>query len=191
MSIQKICVYASSSDAVDEVFFSDASKLGELIAENGYGLIYGGAKIGLMGEVAEGVLKKNSSATGVIPKALNIEGIVNNNCTELIITENMRERKKIMEEGADAFITLPGGFGTLEEILEIIASKQLGFHNKPVVILNTDGYYDMLVATFENLFDKRFTKEGYRYLYYVASSPSDAINYIKNYTPFVHERKWF
>lgn len=135
-----ICVYASSSNLIDRKYFDIASQLGEAIARNGDTLLFGGGVRGLMGAAATAVHRHNGRVVGIIPEALNQKGVVYETCDELIVTKSLRERKAIMDERSDAFIALPGGFGTLEELLEIITLKQLKYHNKPIVILNFDGF---------------------------------------------------
>ena len=133
-----ICVYSSSSDAIAPEFFAVAEELGAALAGAGYGLIYGGARVGLMGAVARAVHAHGGHVVGVLPGVLQRKELTYEPADELIITQDLRERKAIMETRADAFIALPGGFGTLEEVLEILTLKQLLLHSKPLVLLNTD-----------------------------------------------------
>ena len=185
-----ISVFSSSSSAIDEVYFKETQKLGRLIAQNKHTLIYGGAKVGLMGEVATSVKEHNGKVIGIIPKRLNIESVVKKDIDELIVVDNMRLRKAKIEELSDAFITLPGGFGTLEELLEIITLKQLSYHNKPVVILNINNFYSQLLALFEDLYCHNFAKKDYRGLYKVVSTPEEALKYIESYVPTQQVTKW-
>ncbi|NLK71915.1 MAG: TIGR00730 family Rossman fold protein [Clostridiales bacterium] len=186
-----ICVYSSSSDVVEKKYFESAYNLGKEIAKRGDTLIYGGGRVGLMGACAKGVHDGNGKVVGVIPKALNIEGVVYDSCDDLIITEDMRSRKKIMDEQSDAVIALPGGFGTLEELFEMITLKQLKYHCKPIAILNTEGYYNPLIELFERVIQHKFAKEYMRSLYYVSSDVRDILNYIDAYEPVEIEQKWF
>jgi len=186
-----ICVFCSSSDAVDKGYFTATRELGKKMAAEGYDLAYGGGAIGLMGELARTVQAGGRSVYGVIPDSLNLEGICYPDAEELIVTKDLRERKAIMEEKADAFIVLPGGFGTLEEVAEIITLKQLGLNNKPIVFLNTNGYFDTLIAFFETIFKESFAKSEFRGLYFITESVEDALNYIKDYKPFERPQKWF
>ncbi len=166
--------------------------LGEEMARRGYGLVYGGGDIGSMGIVAHAVQDGGGVVTGVIPHALNlIEGVGWDGVDELIVTETMRQRKAIMEENSDAFIALPGGLGTFEELLEIITLKQLHYHDKPVVILNSGGYYDPLISLFEHAVSERFAKADTIALFHVSSSVIEALDYIESYEPVVVECKWF
>jgi len=187
---QDICVYASSSDAVEPVFFDTADRLGRLLGRKGYGLVYGAGQIGLMGRLADGVREEGGRITGVIPEALNLKGVVYEHCDELIVTADMRRRKDEMDKRAAAFIALPGGFGTLEELLEVITLKQLRYHDRAIVILNTDGFYDALIEQFEVSITRRFAKEQCRKLYAVCETPESAVGHIENYRAPVLETKW-
>lgn len=187
---KKICVYSASSCAVDDVFFETARELGREMARRGFKLIYGGGLVGLMGAVAKGVHEFGGTVIGVIPEALNLKGIVYDLADQLIVTKGMRERKAVMDELSDAFIALPGGFGTLEEILEIITLKQLRYHNKPIVIMNIEGYYDPLLAQFDRSIEKHFAKAECEKLYRIAYSVDEALSYIDSYEPVEIGTKW-
>lgn len=185
-----ICVYSSSSRTIERIYFDSAADLGREIAVRGDIMIFGGGMTGLMGATAEAVHENKGKVIGVIPKALNVKGVVYETCDELVITEGMRERKGIMDSRADAFIALPGGYGTLEEILEIITLKQLRYHDKPIVILNINGFYQKLLEQFENIIEQNFAKHECEKLYYVTDSVNEALDYIDGYTPFVFEDRW-
>lgn len=187
---KSICVYCSSSDAVSPAFFEAAVELGAVMAASDCALIYGGGDIGLMGALARSVHRYSGRVVGVIPEFLRLPGISYEGADELLVTADMRERKALMEARADAFIALPGGFGTLEEILEIITLKQLKVHDKPVVILNISGFYDGLINVFEHMFAEHFTKEKYRDLYFIAQDVGEAMSYIETYEPVKMETKW-
>ena len=185
-NIQNICVFASSSENLDAEFYKAASELGKLIALNGYNLVYGGSRLGLMYACAESVKKEGGKVCGIIPRKLADWGLANpEDCDEFYITEGMRERKALIDQKSEAVIALPGGYGTLEEISEMITQKQLGYSNKPLVILNTLNIYDRLLDFFDNIIQKNFAQRDGKILYYVASNPQDAIKYIQNY----HEEK--
>jgi hypothetical protein len=186
-----ICVYSSSSDAVDPRLGLVARELGQAIARRGCGLIYGGADVGLMGKVAEGVKQEGGRVTGVIPRALQAFGLPQHSIDELIVSDGMRDRKAIMEDRGDAFIALPGGFGTLEELLEIITLKQLRYHEKPVVILNALGFYDPLLVVFDHILEQKLAKPSSRQLYHVAPDVADVMAYLDAYRPMESEAKWF
>ena len=185
-----ICVYSSSSCTLDQIYFSAAEQLGKEITERKDSLLYGGGLTGLMGTIAKSVHDHNGKVIGVIPKALNVKGIVYETCDELVVTEGMRERKAIMDARSDAFIALPGGYGTLEEMLEIITLKQLRYHDKAIVILNINGFFDQLIEQFEKIIDLRFAKEDCRQLYYVTDIVSKALDYIDHYKPYEFSGQW-
>lgn len=144
-----------------------------------------------MGACARGLQAQGGRLIGVIPEALNRAGIVCERCDELHVTHTMRERKAIMEGTADAFIALPGGYGTLEELLEVITLKQLHYHNKPIVILNTRSFYDPLLAFFESMIEQRFAKGSCRGFYHVAKAAEEALGHIEAYVPAEQEPKWW
>lgn len=180
--IKNICVFASASNDLAEVYYKDAQKLGILIAQSGYGLVYGGSRRGLMYACAGAVKNAGGKVYGVMPeKFVKIKLANPEDCDEFFITKGMRERKAKLDEISDAVIALAGGFGTLEEISEMITQKQLDYSNKPIVILNTNGLYDPLVEFFENVINQGFADEAIRSVYYIANTPEDAIDYIKNY----------
>jgi uncharacterized protein (TIGR00730 family) len=185
-----ICVYSSSSNSIDATYFEMATELGKAIALNKDVLLFGGGMRGLMGATATAVYEHGGRIIGVIPKALNQKGVVYETCNELIVTKDMRKRKSVMDARSDAFIALPGGFGTFEEVLEMITLKQLKYHNKPIVILNGNGYYEFMLKQFDQIIDQHFAKPESYLLYYVTSSVSDALNYICNYTPTEFKDKW-
>ncbi|MCR4435659.1 MAG: TIGR00730 family Rossman fold protein [Clostridiales bacterium] len=185
-----ICVYSASSTNIDTIYFDVAAELGKQIALRKDILLYGGGLLGLMGATARAVHSCGGKVIGVIPKALNIEGVVYNTCDELIVTEGMRERKSVMDSRSHAFIALPGGYGTLEELLEIITLKQLKYHNKPIVILNINHFYDKLLEQFQEIMDRQFAKPECKKLYHVTSGISAALEYIDSYEPVELSEKW-
>jgi len=185
-----ICVYSSSSCTIDKVYFDTARELGRQIAIQGDTMLYGGGLLGLMGASAKAVHECGGKVIGVIPKALNIQGVVYESCDELIVTEGMRERKAAMDTRSHAFIALPGGYGTLEEIMEIITLKQLGYHNKAVVLINSNGFYKNLLAMFDQIIDEKFAKPECRRLYQVVDTAGEALAYIDQYQPFTIRQKW-
>ena len=191
LTIKKIAVYCSSSDQIKKIHFDQAENLGTLMANNGLELVYGGGMVGLMGQVAKAIKHHQGHTIGVVPEALRIDGVVNTIDDELIITPDMHTRKAKMIELADGFIGLGGGFGTLEEMLEVMTLKQLGYHEKPIVFLNTDGYYDRLFEMFEHIYAENFAKTEYRQLYHISQSPEDVIAYLASYQPPKLPDKWF
>ncbi|MFH1414525.1 MAG: TIGR00730 family Rossman fold protein [Elusimicrobiota bacterium] len=182
MNITKnICVYSSSSNSIDDIYYRAAEDLGRCIVENNYRLVYGGGNIGLMSILAQSVHKNGGYVTGVIPEALKAKELAYNNADKLITTKTMGERKETMEMSSAAFIALPGGLGTLEEVLEILTLKQLNYHSKPVVFINTADFFRRLFDLFEFLYLKGFTKTEYKELYYIASDAQGAISYINSH----------
>jgi len=186
-----VCVFSSSSNGIPEIYFEEARNLGHLIGASGWNLIYGGANVGLMHACAEAARESGAKTVGIIPELIHAHRLSNPNDHEQIITPNMRERKYLMRKRSDAFIALPGGFGTLEEILEVITLKQLNYHNKAVVFINTNGYYNPLLKQFELAYQETFAKESYRNMYFIASDPEEAIAFIKQYLPSEPLSKWF
>jgi uncharacterized protein (TIGR00730 family) len=177
-----ITVYCSSSDAVAEEYRAVAWELGTLIARRGYNMIYGGSQSGLMGAVSEGAFSEGGTVLAVMPSLFQAANLPHNDHIELMITEGMRARKTIMEERADGFIALPGGFGTLEEVLEVITNKQLRLHEKPIVLLNVRGYYAPLLAQIDAGIAGRFIRPEYRDLFFVSPTPGAALDYIDSCT---------
>jgi hypothetical protein len=191
MITQAICVFSSSSDGIAPAYFKAACDLGQLIALHGHTLVYGGSTTGLMGELARAVHIQRGKVIGVIPESIRARGVAYDLADELLITADLRERKAVMEARSDAFIALPGGFGTLEEVSEMLTLKQLQLHAKPIVLINTLGFYDPLLALYEHFYAERFAKEQYRRLYYVAPDVTSALGYIETYQPPTLESKWF
>lgn len=187
-----ICVYCSSSSAVAEAHREAARDLGRLIGTGGHSLVYGGAQVGLMGELARAVKTAGGRVIGVLPRLFKEhDGLVYAKADEIIETESMAERKAIMAQRGEAFIALPGGFGTLEELLEVMTLKQLGYLRGPIVIVNTAGFYEHLLAHFEHLYQQRFAKPAYRQLYHVSECPANAMDYVTHYAEPQMPLKWF
>ena len=186
-----ICVYSSSSNAIPEIYFGEARVLGRLIATSGWNMVYGGANVGLMHACAEAARANGSRTVGIIPELIHAHRLASPDDHEQIVTPNMRERKYLMRKRSNAFIALPGGFGTLEEILEVITLKQLNYHNKAIVFINTNGYYNPMLEQFALAYRENFAKESYRDMYFVASNAEEAISYIQQYQPSEPLSKWF
>lgn len=186
-----ICVFSSSSNAIPKVYFEEARKLGKLIGEQGHTLVNGGANVGLMEAVTIAASKAGGKTIGIIPERLIKRSLVSSSSHEVISTKDMQERKAKMREISDAFIALPGGFGTLEEILEVITLRQLAYHSKPVVFVNTNNFYSFLFKQFEQAYKEKFAKEVYRELYFSTGNIEDALGYIANYKPVELDLKWF
>ncbi len=178
---KKICVFCSSSDFLHRDYYKDAKILGQLIAQNGYDIVYGGSTLGMMWECASEVKANGGKVIGVMPQKLVDMGCSTDNCDEFYCAVGMRERKAKMDELSDAVIVLPGGFGTLEEFSEMIVQKQLGYTKKPIVLLNTNGFYNKLIEFFNQMREECFANSKSKNLFYIANSAQEAIEYIKNY----------
>jgi len=181
--INSICIYCGSSSGRREVYASAASSMAEALVGRNIRLVYGGASIGIMGKVADQVLKLGGEVIGVIPKALAHKEVAHNNLTELVITQSMHERKLRMAELADGFIALPGGIGTLEELFEIWTWAQLGFHKKPCGLLNIDGYYDSLIKFLNHVRAEQFVKKHHRDMLMVEEEPEILLERFASYQP--------
>lgn len=189
--VSTLCVYSSSSDAVDGTYRDAAAGFGAAAAKRGYRLVFGAGARGLMGAMARSAHTNGGHITGVIPERLRVPGICYEECDDLIVSETMRERKAEMESRADAFVVLPGGFGTLEEFLEIITLKQLGYHEKPVAMYNVNDFFTPLLDMFEHLYRERFAKSDQRQLYYVGDSPESIFKHFDTYVPPVIDPRWY
>lgn len=187
---KSICVFCASSNRVDSVYVDAARELGRHIGQRGHALIYGGVQAGLMRAVGEAAHKHGAKTTAILPAMMHERGISFDRADQTIVTETMAERKAEMHDRADAFIALPGGFGTLEELFEIITLKQLKYHDKAVVIINTNGFYDPMLDMFEHMFKTGFAKDVYRGLYQIVSTSETALEYVENYAPNEIESKY-
>lgn len=168
-----VCIFCGSSIGAKPLYADAAKKLGILLARNSISLVYGGGKVGLMGVVAEAFLNVGGTVTGVIPDFLVRREVAHAGVTNLEIVESMHARKKRMADLADAFVALPGGWGTLEELTEVLTWRQLGLIAKPIFLLNTDGFFDPLLKQLENMIDEGFVKPSYRDYLNVFSAPED------------------
>lgn len=157
-----VCVYCGSSSGRDDVYTRQAKQLGKLLVQNNMGLIYGGAKIGVMGAIADTVIREGGSVTGIIPEQLVDREVAHNGLTQMHIVNGMHERKALMAEKADAFVALPGGFGTLDELFEILTWSQLGIHQKPCGLLNIGGYFDALETFINNAVKQGFVRSEHK-----------------------------
>ena len=182
--IKNICVFSSASDDLDEIYYCDACEIGTLIGRNGYNTVYGGSHLGLMYASALAAKENGAKIYAVMPKKMTNLGLGNpEDCEEFHITSGMRERKAKIDELSDAVIALAGGFGTLEEISEMIVQKQLGYSNKPTVILNTNHFYDNLLKFFDDIVSNGFANKSIHNALFVANTPEEAIDYINQYSP--------
>lgn len=176
-----ICVYGASSNIIADVYIDATEDLGEKIAKRGHGLVFGAGAEGVMGASARGAERCGGKIIGIAPGFFNVDGMIFENCTELIRPETMRERKKMLEEMSDAFIMAPGGIGTFDEFFEIITLKQLSRHTKAIAIFNVNHYFDDLLAMMEKGIKEEFIKEECRELYRVFDNADEMLDYIENY----------
>ena len=170
-----VIVFCASSANIDVRYLDAARELGSLLARDGWRCVNGGGAVGLMGAVTDGALNAGGEVTGVIPKFMVDNGWCYDRLEDVIITADMHQRKQMMSEMADAVIAMPGGVGTFEELLETLTWRQLGLVKVPVIILNTLGYYDALLAMLQHAIDEGFMKQSHAQLWQVASTPQDAI----------------
>ncbi len=175
----RFCVFCGSSLGRREHYREAASALGGFIAEQGHGLVYGGASVGLMGAVADGALARGGEVIGVLPKKLAKLELAHDGLTDLRIVGSMHERKAMMASLADAFIALPGGIGTLEEAFEIWTWTQLGLHRKPIGLLNVNGFYDRLGAFLDHLVEEGFVKPAHRQIMLADPDPAGLLDRLK------------
>ena len=179
--INTISVYCSASNRIDSVYCDDAEKLGRLLGQHHIDIINGAGNIGLMRVITDAVLASGGQVTGVIPQFMVDKGLCHPNLTTVIQTKTMHERKKTMADLSDATIALPGGYGTLEELLEIITWRQLGLYHKPIIILNTHHFFNPLLEMFKHAVDEEFIREAHAQLWHVAQTPEEVIEIIQKY----------
>lgn len=189
--MKRICVYCASSSKVAPMYFEEARKLGRILAENNIELVYGGGSVGLMGALADAVMEAGGRVTGVIPRFMCEVEWQHNEVTELILTETMHARKEKMAVLADAVVALPGGCGTLEELLEVITWKQLGIFNKPIVILNINNFYTHLIAQLEQAVSENFMIEKHKEIWDVADKAENVLTVIQNAKPWDEKARNF
>lgn len=182
-SINSLCIYCGSSHGRLDAYALAAFSLAESLVSRNIRLVYGGASIGIMGRVADHVLKLGGEAVGVIPKALAHKEVAHQHLTELHVTQSMHERKMLMAELSDGFIALPGGIGTLEELFEIWTWAQLGFHHKPCGLLNVEGYYDALIKFLDHVRAEQFVKHHHHAMLMVETNPDALLERYVKYRP--------
>lgn len=178
-----VCVYGASSASLADVYYTEAEKLGRLLAQRGHRLVFGGGKHGLMGSVAQGVWQERGEILGIAPKFFDEPDVLFEHCTDFIYTTTMRERKQLMEDRSDAVIVLPGGIGTYEEFFEILTLKQLGQTSRAIAILNTNHYYDPMLAFLQNTVDQKFMSSNCMDLFFIHDDPKQLLDYIDRYVP--------
>ncbi len=174
-----VCVFAASSSRIDRRYADAAGEMGSLSAASGMNMVYGGGGIGLMGILADSVIKHGGKVTGVIPSFMNDEGWGHDGISEMIVTSDMGERKRNMFSRADAVVALPGGIGTLEELTEAITLKQLGLFKGPIVILNTLDFYRSLIDFLEHMIEGNFLRQEHKGIWEIASTPAEVITILK------------
>lgn len=189
--MKSLCVYCSSSDRLEPKYYAAATELGEELGRRQWTLVYGGGKTGLMGALARGVKSKGGRVVGVIPEFMKVRELEFTEADELISVLTMRERKMLMETRADAFLALPGGWGTLEELLEILTLAHLEVLHKPVVIFNHDGYFDDLLRLFDRIVAEKFMHDTIRRKYAVACTVAEIIPLIEGWNHQPGDAKWF
>lgn len=185
-----ICVFCASSANIDSRYLEAARDLGGLLAREGWRCVNGGGAVGLMGALTDGVLDAGGKVTGVIPKFMVDNGWCYDRLDDVVITADMHQRKQMMSEMASAVIAMPGGVGTLEELLETLTWRQLGLVKVPIIILNTMGYYDPLLTMLHQAIDEGFMKESHAHLWRVAATPADAVALLDDISPVEFESKY-
>lgn len=183
--------YCSSSAVVDDTFIAATRSFGDAVGRRGHELVYGGTAVGLMGVLADAVRSAGGRVTGVVPELFLERRLQDERVDELVVTPTMGERKREMIARADAFVALPGGFGTVEELMEVLTLKQLGYHRLPIVMLDVDGFWRGLLDFFEHLYETRFAKPAYAELYHVAADPEDVFAHVDDYDPEDLPTKWW
>lgn len=181
--IASVCVFAGSSPGTRIEYAAAARSLGQILTSERILVVYGGGSVGLMGVLADAVLESGGSITGVIPRSLFEREVGHQGLTELHVVESMHERKAMMAELADAFIALPGGIGTMEELLETLTWGQLGYHDKPCGLLNVSGYWNGMLAALDRAVEERFLARPHRTMLIVGDEPSDLLRRLRAYEP--------
>jgi uncharacterized protein (TIGR00730 family) len=188
-AMRRVCVFTGSSSGARPEYREAAEALGRLLAERGIGVVYGGARVGLMGTLADAALAAGGEVVGVIPAALVAKEVAHTGLTDLRVVDSMHERKALMSDLADAFIAMPGGWGTLEEFFEVLTWAQLGLHRKPCGLLNVHGYFDRLLAFLAHTIDEGFVQAEYAAMIALAATPGELLDRLASATPPAVE-KW-
>jgi uncharacterized protein (TIGR00730 family) len=188
--VRSICVFCGSRTGGDPAFLEGAASMGRAIAKRGIELIYGGAKVGLMGALADAALAEGGRVVGIIPRGLVAKEVAHEGLAELIVTGSMHERKSRMIELSDAFVSLPGGFGTYDELFEVLTLAQIGFHEKPSALLNTQHYFDPLVALLRHTIDASFAAAEHEQLWVVDEDAEALLDRVLAWKPPVLGNKW-
>lgn len=175
MKLANVCVYCGSRNGSEPAFVQAATRFGDILARANVGLVYGGASIGVMGAIANAVLDGGGRVTGIIPEFLSQAEVPLHSVTEMIVTDSMHTRKRTMFERSDAFVALPGGIGTLEELIEMLTWAQLGRHNHPIIIANLNGFWDPLIELLDHMIAQKFADSGIRRFYGVVDKVEDIL----------------
>ena len=189
-TISRVCVFCGSSVGKRKIYEETAKEMARALSARGINLVFGGGSVGLMGVISDEMLRHDREVIGIIPHGLSVREVAHLNLTELRVVRSMHERKSLMAEMADAFIALPGGFGTFEELFEIITWGQLGIHNKPIGILNVEGFYDQFLALTDHAVSEGFIRPYYRELIVVASTVDELLDRIESYEPPAGIMQW-
>jgi len=185
-----ICVYCSSSDKLDQKYYREAERFARQLVAHGWGLVYGGGNRGVMGVVGRTVKEAGGHVVGIIPEFMKTRELALDAANELVTVQTMRERKQLMEERADGFVTLPGGIGTLEEFTEVMTLRYLNLVHKPVILVNQDGFYDELLQFFERMTRERFKSPGLHDLFTVVSTVDEVWPRLEEPKPFIADELW-
>lgn len=185
-----ISVFCGSSSGNEGIFVEQAALLGQVIARRGYGVVYGGAHVGLMGAVANGALSEGGEVIGVIPEFLKKKELQHHKLSRMYVVETMHERKALMNKLSDGIIALPGGYGTLEELFEMLTWAQLALHKKPIGLLNVDGFYEPLIAMSQKMIEKGFLKDEYKNLLLIDDDSDGLLDKMEAFVPLLND-KWF
>jgi uncharacterized protein (TIGR00730 family) len=188
--MRRVCVFCGSSPGARPAYAEATAEVARLLVEDGIGVVYGGGQVGLMGVLADTVMAVGGEAIGVMPRALVDREIGHTEITELRVVESMHERKALMAELSDAFLALPGGAGTLEELFEVYTWAQLGLHHKPCGLLDVEGYYDGLVGFLDHAVRERFLREDHRTMLMVDRDPRALIDRLREFEPDAVQPKW-
>ena len=188
-SVKRVCVFCGSNNGFRPQYATAATAMAAAMVQRGLGLVYGGGNVGLMGTIADAVMRQGGKVIGVIPDALVERELAHGDVTEMIVVRSMHERKAKMAELADAFIAMPGGFGTFEEFCEIVTWAQLGLHRKPCGLLNVEGYYDPLMPFLRHGFDEQFVRTAFERMLLVSDSPAALLDAFASFEPPA-QAKW-
>ena len=180
ITLKKVCVYCASSDQCDQVYKEAAFEVGSQLAQNGVSIVYGGSSSGLMGSLADGAIKHGGKITGILPEFLNSEERVHTGLDDLIFVKDLHERKRLMIEGVDGVVSLPGGTGTFEELLEAMTWKRLGLYLNPIILVNTKNYFEPLIQLIEKAITERFLTPDQRQIFKIINFPGELISILKN-----------